>query len=268
MSYSHDISKYEPGRYFHFLVRARDSEGAVSGYVGPQNGFRKNQLPPAASIVFPPNNAITYRKNPRFAVKYGTEPEGDPQITQITINGVSSYQAASPNPGWWDIQGSSGTGYLPPGPGKTSMCTWGVALGYGTYEATIQNSDRSDWASTQQIRKITILEPVWTPATQGSILQADHILELRNALDNIFTYYGASPITWAHPSNVYSGITLAPSEAIAAIQELRDAIHTLAVYLNITTESSPMTVPTWTDSSITTLKAIHITEMQQMIPQL
>ena len=164
-----DTSALTRGHYLRFRVLTT-GERSNSAYTAWSASARKNQLPPVPTISYPKTGTVTYNVRPYFKTVLGTEPDGQAQTVEYSVDG-GAYVSS---------------------PGGIIR----ISLAAGVHTVAFRAFDGLDGRSATASVTITVAATNYTDTiAKGTVVKAIHYNEVHACLDALCGYYGLAAWT-------------------------------------------------------------------------
>jgi hypothetical protein len=207
--------------------------GTKSGFdSGPSNTYaalKTNSSPAAPAIAAPVSGKTTFNSRPRILVTVGTDADGHAQT--LTLSGYSASSVDSLAPGR-----------------KIVMRRTAALADTGVQNISITATDTLGAASGAASRSFSYATASWADTSlvaNTTPIKAVHIQELRNAVDQVLTYYGLSAYSWAE--SLTAGMTFLAGWT-SHVLEIRAAIEQVAALVNgwdTQSNTHNISLPSW-----------------------
>ncbi len=217
------------GNYYYYRILTKGTVAGLNSELSIVYGMlRANASPSAPNISAPINDTVTYNSRPRILLTVGNEPEN--QAQSVTISGYT--------PSSDGAQAS----------GKKLVFRRSSAATEGTQSILAKSTDTLGVSSSQTTRNFEYIAPLWTDGmlyTGTNRIKAQHMNELRQAVNQIRAYYGLSAYVWEE--SIIAGETSMASWA-SHVSEIRNAIEEIATLVNgwdATSTTHNILLPVW-----------------------
>lgn len=228
-SYSVMAHNTEGSSYYYKVVIIGTKSGFDSGLSNAYATLKTNSSPAAPAILTPVTGKTTYNSRPRILVTVGQDADGHAQA--LTLSGYSASSVDSLAPGR-----------------KIVMRRTAALTDAGLQNIFITATDTLGATSGAASRSFSYTVATWTDTSlvaNTTPIKAVHMQELRNAVDQVLTYYGLSAYSWAE--SLAAGMTFLAGWTNHVL-EIRTAIEQIAALVNgWDTQSNTynITLPTW-----------------------
>jgi len=219
----------EGSSYYYKVVAIGAKSGFDSGLSSTYATLKTNSNPVAPAIVAPVTGKTTFNSRPRILVIIGIDADGHSQTPSLV-----GYSAST--------AGSLVSGR------KIVMRRTAALTEAGVQNISITATDTLGAASGVASRSFSFAVASWTDTSlvaNTTPIRAVHMQELRNAVDQVLTYYGLSPYPWAE--SLTAGMTSLAGWT-SHVLEIRTAIEQITALVNgWDTQSSThnITLPVW-----------------------
>ncbi len=228
-SYSVTAHNTEGSSYYYKVVAIGTKTGFDSGLSNTYAALKTNSSPAAPTVVAPVTGKTTFNNRPRILVTVGTDADGHAQT--LTLSGYSASSVDSLAPGR-----------------KIVMRRIAALTDAGVQNISITATDSLGAASGAASRSFSYAAASWTDISlvaNTTPIKAVHIQELRNAVDQVLSYYGLSTYPWAE--SLTAGMTSLASWT-SHVVEIRTAIEQIAALVNgwdTRSNTHNITLPAW-----------------------
>lgn len=171
------------------------------------------------------------------------------------VTNVATYQYTVASAGW--------SPSLPAANGTTVYYTPQTNLSAGFHWVHVAAKDvNNSWSKYRSFKiEVKSTTTFWTDptvSTGSTQIRANHVAELRNAVNNLAAFRGSKPLTWTDATIATGTTRIRPVH----IQELRAGVDSVL-------SSAVITSGAWTDSTLSTgttlIRVIHLEELRKRI---
>ena len=239
----------EGSSYYYKVAAIGTKADFDSGLSTVYAALKTNSTPAAPVLTAPVAGKTTYHSRPRVLITVGTDADGHAQTIALT-----GYSAST-------------SGNLAPGK-KVVMRRSAALTEAGTQNISITATDTLGAASGSTTRSFSYATAAWTDSqlvANTTPVKASHLQELRNALDQVRTYYGLAPYAWAE--TLVAGATSLAGWT-GNILELRTSMEDVAALVNgWDNESSThnISLPDWIPIPVNKPTAVVMTQIRDAI---
>lgn len=219
----------EGSRYYYKVAAIGTKSGFDSGLSSAYATLKTNSSPAAPAISAPKAGKTTLNSRPRILVTIGMDADGQAQTPSLV-----GYSAST-------------AGSLVSGRKIVMRCTAALTEA-GIQNISITATDTIGAASGVSSRSFTYAVASWTDTTlvaNTTLIKAVHMQELRNAVDQVLTYYGLSAYPWSE--SLAAGMTSLAGWT-SHVLEIRTAIEQVAALVNgwdTQSNTHNITLPAW-----------------------
>lgn len=228
-SYSVMAHNTEGSSYYYKVTASGTKSGFDSGLSNAYATLKTNSSPAVPAIAAPVTGKTTFNSRPRILVMVGQDADGHAQT--LTLSGYSASSIDSLAPGR-----------------KIVMRRTAALTDAGVQNISITATDTLGAASGVASRSFSYTAASWTDISlvaNTTPIKAMHMQELRNAVDQMLTYYGLSVYPWAE--SLAGGMTSLAGWT-SHVLEIRTAIEQVAALVNgwdTQSYTHNITLPAW-----------------------
>ncbi len=239
----------EGSGYYYKVSTIGTKSGFDSGLSSVYASLKTNSTPAVPGLTAPVAGKTTYNSRPRILIIVGTDADGHAQ--SLALAGYSA----------------STVGSL--APGKRVVLRRSAALA----DASAQNisvtaTDPLGAVSGAAVRSFSYAIASWTDnplMANTTPVKAAHLLELRNAVDQVRAYYGMAPFAWAEA--LTAGMTSLAGWT-GHVNELRTAMEGIAAFINgwdVESGIHNIPLPDWISIPVNKPAAAVMTQLREAI---